>query len=78
MGKPSAFPQAIRCLPTQSFKAHEQMAGPYVNPMPISWTVALTETSYICQLLHPIYGVDPEMVDNLIFRPQLFNRYKKS
>jgi hypothetical protein len=73
----SAFPQAIRCLPTQSCKAHEQMANPYVNPRPIPWTIALTETSYIFPLLHPIYGVDPEMVDNLIFRPQQLNRYNK-
>jgi hypothetical protein len=54
------------------------MANPYVNPRPIPWTIALTETPYIFPLLHPIYGVDPEMVDNLIFRPQLFNRYNKS
>jgi hypothetical protein len=57
---PSAFPQAIRCLPTQSCKAHEQMANPY---MTISWTIALTETPYIFPQLHPIYGVHLEIVD---------------
>ena len=35
---PSAFPRWIRCLPTQSCKAQEQMASPYVNPRPIPWT----------------------------------------
>jgi hypothetical protein len=53
------------------------MANPYANPMPIPWTIALTETPYIFLQLHPIYGVHLEIVDNLVFRPQLFNGYNK-